>query len=351
MRTPVVFPLALAAAAAAFAAPAALAQTTGAKLQAFASNVLKGMICTQYSYESEHASSAPGGAPCVFESSPGVWTSVTDCSGWVSFAIGNMMGAGHSGGTSAADQTCPAITANLAKFCKGTALPPDRNAWLLRASVYKGAFPSENGINWPRAFVYTALASDILYAPPTDPQRASFAREAAAAFEPVVDLRTLQAGDVISWCRAGWCNGNPGPGDTGHVMIVDAPPATAQTSYQCKGLPELPAKSPPEATVIGIPVIDSSGPHFAYVEAAGDKPVYPSGRGYGGNVSGLGAGCIAVAVDKTGLPFAHAMCAPDQPCWDQSQPGPVWTSTLNVSTPISTVGAQEIDYTTALRLK
>lgn len=349
MRTPVVFPLALAAAVAAFAAPAALAQTTGAKLQALASTVLKGTTCTQYSYESEHAASAPGGAPCVFQSQPGVWTSVTDCSGWVSFAIGNMTDASYPSNPSAAGQTCAAVTGNLAKFCSGMTLPPDRNDWLLVASAYKGAFPSESGINWPRAFVYTALASDILYKP-SNLQRAAAAAQAAARFEPVVDLRTLQAGDLISWCRAGWCNGIPGPGDTGHVMIVDAPPATAQTSYRCEGLPALPEKSPPGATVVGIPVVDSSGQHFSYVTAGG-APVYASGRGYGGNVSGLGAGCIAVAVDKTGLPFAHAMCAPGQPCWDSSQSSSVWTGTLNLSTPVSTVGTQEIDYTTALRLK
>jgi hypothetical protein len=135
-------------------------------------------------------------------------------------------------------------------------------------------------------------------------------------------------------------------GDTGHVMIIDAPPAGPDASYRCTGLPNLqslPFAPPAGASVIGIPVIDSSGSHYPLVKASDGSPIYQAGRGFNGMQTGLGAGCIAVAITADGLPIAHAM-------------GQDWTTTMNLGTPIGNVYSgtdpgKLVDYTTVLRMK
>jgi hypothetical protein len=333
------------AAALVIAGPAiASAQGAGTSLQSVASKILQQTTCTEYSYESQ---SIPGEAPCVFQStSGGPWTSVTDCSGWVSFAINNMLDQSFPTVPQAAGQSCGTITKSLQNYCSGLKAPTNSTTWISGLNNYRLAFSAtESKVNWPRAFVFTALASDLVYQP-TDQTRAKGAQAASAQFTAVSDMRTVQAGDVVSWCRGGWCNGIAGVGDTGHVMIINAPPAGPGTSYQCTGLPALQTltSTPPAgASVIGIPVIDSSGSHYPLVNASDSSPVYTAGRGFNGMQNGLGAGCIAVAITSAGLPIAHAM-------------GGNWTTTLNLGTPIGQVysgtdPAQLTDYTTVLRLK
>lgn len=341
---PSVFALPLAAALVVAGPAIASAQSAGTSLQSVASKILQQTTCTEYSYESQ---SIPGDAPCVFQSTPGgPWTSVTDCSGWVSFAIDNMLDQSFPIVPQAAGQSCAAITQNLQNYCSGLKAPTNPTTWIAALNNYRLAYSAtESKINWPRAFVFTALASDLVYQP-ADQTKAKGAQAASAQFAAVTDMRTVQAGDVVSWCRGGWCNGIAGGGDTGHVMIINAPPAGSGTSYQCNGLPtlqSLPFTPPAGASVIGIPVIDSSGSHYPLVNASDGSPVFNAGRGFNGMQTGLGAGCIAVAITSAGLPIAHAM-------------GGNWTTTMNLGTPIGQVysgtdPSKLTDYTTVLRLK
>ena len=323
------------------------AQSIGANLQAVASGILQQTTCTEYSYESQSTRQSPGDAPCVFQSAQGgPWTSVTDCSGWVSFAISNMLDRSFPTVPQTAGQSCAAIIGGLQGFCSGLKAPTTSTPWLESLNTYRRAFSAtESTVNWPRAFVFSALASDLVY-PPADQARAEGAQSASARFETVSYMRTAQAGDVVSWCRGGWCNGISGVGDTGHVMIIDAPPAGPDASYRCTGLPNLqslPFAPPAGASVIGIPVIDSSGSHYPLVKASDGSPIYQAGRGFNGMQTGLGAGCIAVAITADGLSIAHAM-------------GQDWTTTMNLGTPIGDVYSgtdpgKLVDYTTVLRMK
>jgi hypothetical protein len=86
-----------------------------------------------------------------------------------------------------------------------------------------------------------------------------------------------------------------------------------------------------------------SGSHYPLVNASDGSPVFNAGRGFNGMQTGLGAGCIAVAITSAGLPIAHAM-------------GGNWTTTMNLGTPIGQVysgtdPSKLTDYTTVLRLK
>jgi len=133
----------------------------------------------------------------------------------------------------------------------------------------------------------------------------------------VTDFRTLGAGDVLAWCYGLYCSqpGEDHKGDTGHVVIIDAPPVTSTgastgastTGPSCGTLPAAPAGA---ATVIGVPVIDSSiVPHFPYT--VNGAPAYAAGRGITPNsASGVGSGCLAFALNADGAPLGLAFCTP-----------------------------------------
>ncbi|WP_163988988.1 hypothetical protein [Pyxidicoccus caerfyrddinensis] len=165
----------------ALGAAAALAQppSPGMRLLGDAQALVRELDSTRYLHEGE----ARGADVQVDER--GRLSIAADCSGWVSY--------------------------NLEQ------LPDVR--YIQAVQSFKGRDPQERDVPYPRAHVYWSYFSQL----PAD-----------APFQRIVRLADVRPGDIVVWCIGDWCE-QPRPehmrGDTGHILIVAAPPVPLDDSH------------------------------------------------------------------------------------------------------------------------
>jgi autotransporter-associated beta strand protein len=241
---------------------------------------------TAYTYETETLGTDQAPIVDLGGTAP---TVLTDCSGWVSFALASVAPIHQA--IAAAEQQDPI-------FNPGHPI-----------EAYNPADPSapipidlaEAGWPWPRAEVLTHLF-------------ATADRHDGGGFNPVNNFAKLQAGDIIAYSLGIYSDpanpdsgSTPGlvtKGDTGHTMIVVGAPVLVPTA-----LAAAPTLSSQVVAVYAVPVVDSSGvPHFGdlsgFTQPLTDDRHYaslPEGLSSPQYVAGgLGTGTLWFGVDAKG---------------------------------------------------
>lgn len=229
------------------ATPAVYADAAG-DTAALASQLADHVSETRYSHRG--LADAPN-QPNIQRNGDGDYRAYTDCSGFVTYVLA---------------QTAPKSLAHI----RHLAAEPDGRK------------------KWPQAFVFQQYFE-------------SLGNRHGHGWKGITDLREVGAGDVVSWCLDQHCAGaeddDAQAEDTGHIMIASGPAQTLDghaRSHLMETLDKRDAHLPPgTATVLALPVIDSSTLHHY------NDPTRSKAAGQ----SGLGRGSIYVAIDTAGAPI------------------------------------------------
>ncbi|MBF5043441.1 hypothetical protein FGE12_13670 [Aggregicoccus sp. 17bor-14] len=242
------------------AAAGAVAQSPGLQLLEHVQGLTRSLRATRYRHEGD------GHGAQVAQAEDGSVSVDADCSGWVSYQLQHL------------------------------ADPRYYRAVL----ALKDAEPQERHLPYPRAYLFWRYLSAL-------PPGAPYAR--------VARLADLRPGDLVAWCLGAWCEpARPAHvrGDTGHLLIVAAPPAWQDATHAF--VLALDASSLEHYGCDDVQAALAARGHDARARAAAAAQdaacrSYPDVRDAEERRGGAGAGYIRFEVDGRGVPVGFQFAA------------------------------------------